>query len=69
MEGYIYAKVVVEGLRQAGPRPTREGFIRALESFRDQDLGGFAVRYGPRDHDGSNYIDITMIGRDKTFRR
>ncbi len=69
MEGYIYAKVVVEGLRQAGPHPTRESFIRALEGFRNYDLGGFAVKYGPKNRDGSEYIDITMIGRDKTFRR
>ncbi len=69
MEGYIYAKVIVEGLRQAGPNPTRESFIHALEGFRNYDLGGFSVRYGPRNRDGSEYIDITMIGKDKTFRR
>jgi ABC-type branched-subunit amino acid transport system substrate-binding protein len=69
MEGYIYAKVIVEGLRQAGSRPTRDGFIRALEGFRNHDLGGFAVQYGPKDRDGSKYIDLTMIGRDKKFRR
>jgi len=69
MEGYIYAKVIVEGLRQAGNNPTRESFIRALEGFRSYDLGGFAVHYGPKNRDGSDYIDITMIGKDKTFRR
>jgi ABC-type branched-subunit amino acid transport system substrate-binding protein len=69
MEGCIYAKVIVEGLRQAGRNPTREGFIGALESFQSRDLGGFAVTYGPRNREGSRYIDITMIGRDKTFRR
>lgn len=69
MEGCVYAKVIVEGLRQAGKNPTREGFIAALEGFRNQDLGGFVVRYDPRNHEGSEYIDITMIGRDKTFRR
>lgn len=69
MEGYIYAKVIVEGLRQTGNNPTRESFIRALEGFRNHDLGGFIVRYGPKNRDGSDYIDITMIGKDKTFRR
>ncbi len=69
MEGYIYAKVIVEGLRQAGNNPTRESFIRALEGFRNYDLGGFTVRYGAKNRDGSDYIDITMIGKDKTFRR
>jgi ABC-type branched-subunit amino acid transport system substrate-binding protein len=69
MEGCIYAKVILEGLRQAGKSPTRESFVTALESFHSRDLGGFAVTYGPRNREGSRYIDITMIGRDKTFRR
>jgi ABC-type branched-subunit amino acid transport system substrate-binding protein len=69
MEGCVYAKTIVEGLRQAGPNPTRESFVRALETFRGHDLGGFVVRYGPQNREGSDYIDITMIGRDKTFRR
>jgi ABC-type branched-subunit amino acid transport system substrate-binding protein len=69
MEGLVYAKVVVEGLRRAGRNPTREGFIQALESMRGYDLGGITVSYGPRDRAGSSYIDITIIGRDKLFRR
>jgi ABC-type branched-subunit amino acid transport system substrate-binding protein len=69
MEGMVFAKVVVEGLRKAGKNPTRETFVQALESLRGYDLGGLTVSYGPRDHAGSNYIDITIIGKDKTFRR
>jgi ABC-type branched-subunit amino acid transport system substrate-binding protein len=69
MEGLVYAKVVVEGLRRAGRNPTREGFIQALEGFRGHDLGGLAVSYGPRDRSGSTYIDITIIGKDKAFHR
>ncbi len=69
MEGLVYAKVVVEGLRRAGKNPTREGFIQALESMRGYDLGGITVSYGPRDRAGSGYIDITIIGKDKLFRR
>lgn len=69
MEGLIYAKVLVEGLRGAGKNPTRETFVRALETFREHDLGGYTVSYGPRDREGSTYIDITIVGRDKTFLR
>jgi branched-chain amino acid transport system substrate-binding protein len=69
MEGLVYAKVLVEGLRRAGKGPTRESFVQALEALRGHDLGGLTVTYGPRDHAGSSYIDITMIGRDRTFRR
>ena len=69
MEGLVYAKVLVEGLRRAGRNPTREGFIKALESMRNVDLGGFTVSFGPRSREGSTYIDITMIGKDKRFIR
>jgi ABC-type branched-subunit amino acid transport system substrate-binding protein len=69
MEGVVYAKVLVEGLRRAGKNPTREGFIRALEGMRNYDLGGFTVSFGPRSREGSTYIDITMIGRDRKFIR
>jgi branched-chain amino acid transport system substrate-binding protein len=63
MEGFIAAKVLVEGLRRAGPKLTREGFIDALESMRKFDLGGILIGYTPNDHTGSEYVDLTMIGR------
>ena len=69
MEGFLTAKVFVEGLKRAGRAPTREGLIAALESIRDWDMGGFTVRYGPADHVGSSYIDVTTIGRGGRFMR
>ena len=41
LEGYIAARVAVEGLRRAGPNPSREKFVSALESLKDYDVGGF----------------------------
>jgi ABC-type branched-subunit amino acid transport system substrate-binding protein len=67
MEGFLIAKVFVEGLRRAGKSPTRDGLIAGIESIHDWDLGGFNIRYGPRDHVGSTYIDVTTIGRDGRF--
>ena len=69
LEGYIAAKVFVEGLRRAGPKPTRQGFIAALETLRDFDLGGFNVTYTPLDHNGSKFVELTVIGRDGKFLR
>ena len=69
MEGYMAAKVLVEGLRRAGPNLTRERFIQALESIRDYDLGGVVVSFGPKDHTGSEYVETTIIGKDGRFRR
>jgi len=69
LEGYIAAKVFVEGLRRAGAQPTRDSFIASLETMRDFDLGGFHVTYTPSDHNGSRYIDLTVIGREGKFMR
>lgn len=67
MEGYLTARVFVEGLRRAGRNLTREALITALESIRNLNLGGFTVNYGPKDHQGSAFTDLTIIGRDGKF--
>lgn len=69
MEGFIAAKVMVEGLKRAGPKPTREKLITALESMQRLDLGGVDVTYGPQKRTGTEYIDITIINRNGMFVR
>ncbi|MDG9923834.1 MULTISPECIES: ABC transporter substrate-binding protein [unclassified Pseudomonas] len=60
LEGYIGAAVLVEALRRIGPQPTRAQLVDALESL-DLDLGGFQVRFGPDDHQGSDAVYLTRI--------
>ena len=69
MEGFLVAKVMVEGLRRAGKNLTREGFVDAMEKMSDVDLGGFFVSYSPKSHTGSKFVDLTIIGRDGKFLR
>ena len=69
MEGFLVAKVMVEGLRRAGRNLTREGFVDAMEKMNDVDLGGFFVSYSPTSHTGSRFVDLTIIGRDGKFLR
>ena len=69
LEGYIAAKVMVEGLRRAGKRLDRESFIKAMESIQDFDVGGFKVNYGPGKRSGSQYVDLTIISKDQKFVR
>ena len=38
--GYAFGQMVMEGLRRAGPDPTRESFIDAMETIKDWDSGG-----------------------------
>jgi branched-chain amino acid transport system substrate-binding protein len=67
MEGYLTARVLVEGLRRAGKNLTRDALITGLESMRDVNLGGFTISYSGKDHQGSIYTDLTIIGRGGKF--
>lgn len=62
LEGFLSAKVLVEGLRRTKPPLTREGLRRSLEGLGELDLGGFTVRYGNGDRGGSGFISIRTIG-------
>jgi ABC-type branched-subunit amino acid transport system substrate-binding protein len=69
LEGFIAAKVMVEGLRRAGAQPTREKLVAALEGMRDFDLGGYIISYARDNHRGSRYVDLIVIGKDGRFLR
>ncbi len=69
MEAYASAKVLVEGLRRAGPNLTREGFVRALESLHRLDLGGFEVDYSSTKRSGSNLVELSILSDDGKYRR
>jgi branched-chain amino acid transport system substrate-binding protein len=69
LEGYAAAKVLVEALRHAGPKPTREKIQAALENLRKFDLGGLEVSFSPTDHTGLDFADLSIIGSDGRFRR
>ena len=69
LEGYLAAKVFIEGLKRAGKDLTREKFITALETLNYFDVGGFNVNFTPRSHNGSSFVELTMIGRNKSFIR
>ena len=69
LEGFIAAKVLVEGIRRAGRDVTREKLVTALETLNDFDVGGFTVTYSGSDHTGSRFVELTAIGRDGVFVR
>lgn len=69
LEGYIAAKVLVEGLKRAGKNPSRESLVDAMSGMGKVDLGGFTVAYSPTNHNGSTFVDLTIITRGGAFRR
>ena len=69
MEGFAGAKVLVEGLRRAGPNPTRASIIAALNGMRKYDLGGMEISYSPEDHSGLDFADLSIIDAAGKLRR
>lgn len=68
-EEFIGAKVLVEGLRRAGPKPTPERVRRALEGLGTYDAGGFHLHFSRDNRIGSRYVEVTVIGRDGKLLR
>ena len=70
MEGFLAAKVLTDVLRRADDKNlSRQGFVTALETLRDYNMGGLTANYSAKSHEGSRYIDLTTIGRGGKFIR
>jgi hypothetical protein len=60
-EGFVHAKLLVEGLRRAGKNLSTESFTRALESAGEIGFGRFVAKYSPQSHKGSSYVELAII--------
>jgi ABC-type branched-subunit amino acid transport system substrate-binding protein len=67
LESYIAAKVTVEALRRAGPQLTRERFQQALDGLKSFDTGGYLVGFSPSDHNGSSFVELTVLSRNRKY--
>jgi len=61
MEGYIAAKVLVHGLRQARSSPA--SLAKAVRGMKGVDLGGFTVDFTQPQQTGSQYVDFAIVNR------
>jgi branched-chain amino acid transport system substrate-binding protein len=69
LEGYIAAKLTVEGIRRAGRNPTRETVMRSLKSLREYDMGGYTMKFDEGNHNGSSFVELTMLTAHERFIR
>jgi len=68
LEGYINARVLVEGLSRAGKTFNREKFIDALETIRNFSVGiDQAINFNPQDHQGLKAVYFSRIHRLQFF--
>ena len=66
LEGYINARVIVEGLRRMGANASRPGFRQALESLRGLDLGiGAPLTFTSERHQGLDSVYFTRVDGER----
>ncbi len=68
-ESYINAKVLVEGLRQAGRDLSRKKFVDAMASMKRLDMGGFSVGFSRESRQGSRYVGLTIVSPGEKFTK
>lgn len=61
MEGYITSSVIVEATRRMGAKISREGFVTALDSIDNFNLGGYKVGFKPGMRFGSKFVELSII--------
>ena len=54
-------------LRRAGLKPTRSAVLHAAATLGHVDFGGFALNYSPTSHNGSNWVELTILSRGNRY--
>jgi len=60
LEGYLAGKILVEAIRRSKDS-SPAGVIRGLEMLHDWDMGGYVVDFSPTKHNGSRFVDMSII--------
>jgi branched-chain amino acid transport system substrate-binding protein len=63
LEGFVYAKILVEGIRQSGSNVTRKKLTQTLQNLPSLDLGDFKFKMNPATGNGSSFTELTMVGK------
>ena len=67
--GYLNMRILLEGMRRGGKNVSPQSIVSGMESMSKTDLGGYTVDYGPTNHHGSRFVDITIVGPGGRFIR
>ncbi len=66
LEGYRTAKAMVMSLQATGRDLSRARWLQTMANARF-DLGGLTVRYQDGRHEGSRFVDLSMVDREGDF--
>ena len=64
LEGYVYARVLVEALKRAPDSPSDAQVSNALINLPAMDLGGLRMQIDPRTRNGMRHTDLTVLTRE-----
>ena len=67
-EGYLAGRLAIAGLKSCGREVSRTHFLDGFRQAGTIDLGGFRLRFGNQDNQGSDAVFLTVIGRDGQYR-
>lgn len=69
LEGYIDAKVLTDAIHRAGPGADRAHIYSALNGLGELDYAGFRLNLTQGHHDGSKFVDLTIINEKGELSR
>ncbi|HYO27437.1 MAG TPA: ABC transporter substrate-binding protein [Azonexus sp.] len=61
IEAYAMARVMVDALKRMGKDPSREKLMAALDNT-SLDMGGLKVAFSATNRQGSNFVELTVVG-------
>ena len=67
-EGFIHAKLLVEGLRRTGKTLNTASFTRTMEGVGEISFGRFKAKYSATSHNGSDYVELAIIDAQGQLR-
>lgn len=68
LEGYVYARVLVEALKRAPDSPSDTQVSAALNALPALDLGGLRMQLDPKTRNGMRYTDLTVLSGEGRLR-
>ena len=66
-EGYLAGRLALASLDGCGQNVDHVCFVDGLDRVGEIDLGGFKLRYGEGDNQGSDSVFLTVIGHDGLY--
>lgn len=69
IDGFLNAKVIVRAMEKTTGPITRAKIVTALESFTNEDFGGYPITYSTKSNLGTRFVAITMLRADGSFSR